>query len=309
MAPSATNDLDPCEVCKDQNAETIPPTFNGIHQSCPRCGEFKITGTALSIMNQGLGTNVRANISGWVRDQNRAGALPMITSKNLTRIAQRPLPTVAERARRLLLEAAYGQPGLGVRFNINEPRFLAATYSSQLDDVFFLMRLLSNRGLIEHEAIGGVADISPEGYIQLDEMRGESTGSSQGFVAMWFSSDLDSAYTDGFQKGIFEAGYDPVRIDQVEHVNRIDDEIIAQIKASRFLVADFTGHRGGVYFEAGFALGLDIPVFWTCRADHMNELHFDIRQFNCISWDSPEDLSHRLAKRIEAVLGLGPRVN
>ena len=69
----------------------------------------------------------------------------------------------------------------------------------------------------------------------------------------------------GFQQGILEAGYDPVRIDHIEHINRIDDEIIAQINASRFVVADFTGHRGGVYFEAGYALGLGLPVFWSRR--------------------------------------------
>lgn len=39
-------------------------------------------------------------------------------------------------------------------------------------------------------------------------------------------------------------------------MNRIDDEIIGRIRASRFIVADFTGHRPGVYFEAGMMLGL-----------------------------------------------------
>ena len=34
------------------------------------------------------------------------------------------------------------------------------------------------------------------------------------------------------------------------------DRIIAQIRASKFVVADFTRNRGGVYYEAGFALGL-----------------------------------------------------
>ena len=81
---------------------------------------------------------------------------------------------------------------------------------------------------------------------------------------MWFHKDMDEAYADGFQVGILQARYDPVRIDQVEHVNRIDDEIFEQLKSSKFVVADFTGHRGGVYFEAGFSLGFDIPVFWAC---------------------------------------------
>ena len=64
---------------------------------------------------------------------------------------------------------------------------------------------------------------------------------------------------------IFEDGFKPaieddnrtkaVRIDRLEHNRKIDDEIIAEIRRSRYLVADFTGNRAGVYFEAGFALG------------------------------------------------------
>jgi hypothetical protein len=49
----------------------------------------------------------------------------------------------------------------------------------------------------------------------------------------------------------------------------VDDEIIAEIRRSRFLVADFTCEpekvRGGVYFETCFAMGLNIPIIWTCK--------------------------------------------
>jgi len=123
---------------------------------------------------------------------------------------------------------------------------------------------------------------------------------------MWFDPNLNEVYESGFQAGILKAGYNPLRIDRVEHVNRIDDEIIKQINASLFVVADFTGHRGGVYFEAGYALGKEIPVFWTCRKSDLGELHFDIRQFNCIDWQASDDLAARLASRIEAVVGPGP---
>ena len=41
---------------------------------------------------------------------------------------------------------------------------------------------------------------------------------------------------------------------ELEHVDRIDDRIFLEINRSNFLIADFTGHRPGVYFEAGYAL-------------------------------------------------------
>lgn len=123
---------------------------------------------------------------------------------------------------------------------------------------------------------------------------------------MWFDDSMTDAYEHGFEVGVLNAGYNPLRIDRHDHINRIDDEIIRQINASRFVVADFTGHRSGVYFEAGYALGKDIPVFWTCRKTDMGKLHFDIRQFNCIDWETPAELASRLSARIEAVLGSGP---
>ncbi len=307
MPARIEQETDPCIVC---NAEQAAPAnagdFDGIAQACPRCGEFKIVGTVLAILGHGLGTKKRAKLSGWVADQNRVGAVPVITSDIIRNIVARPLPSVAERAQRLLIEAGRGQTLLGEGFNIFKPRFIAATYSQDVNEVGFLLKLLREQGWAELTAQGGSAEILPQGYIELDSLKQHTSESTQGFVAMWFDDSLDLAYSDGFQKGVLEAGYDPVRIDQVEHVNRIDDEIIAQINASRFVVADFTGHRGGVYFEAGYALGLGQPVFWTCHKDHIADLHFDIRQFNCIDWEGPKDLANRLSKRIEAVLGAGP---
>lgn len=299
-------ETDPCVICTTQLAETIPPTGDHVHQKCPRCGEFKVTGSALAVMGTGLGIEKRAKLSGWVFSQWRAGAVPMVSTNNLDQILSRSVPNVEARAGLLLQEARRGLSHLGDTFEITDPRFLAATYSANEHDRDFLLRVLMDQGLVHLLGAGGQCEILPAGYIRLDELNTPDSTSSQGFVAMWFNDDLNAAYSEGFEPGVFSAGYDPLRIDKAEHINRIDDEIIRQIKASRFVVADFTGHRGGVYFEAGFALGLGLPVFWTCRQDHMQELHFDIRQFNCIDWQSPGELAERLAIRVEAVLGPGP---
>ena len=79
-----------------------------------------------------------------------------------------------------------------------------------------------------------------------------------------------------------------------------DDEIFAEIRRSRFLVADMTqGNdvaRGGVYFEAGFAQGLGLSVLYACRKDRTRHLAFDTRQFYHIVWDMPDELRKQLAK-------------
>jgi len=169
----------------------------------------------------------------------------------------------------------------------------------------FIVHCLTVKGLIEHRP-GGAYRLTPDAYIAVDELRSRRTASSQGFVAMWFADEMTPAYDNGFALAIKNAGYEPFHIGRKEHANKIDDEIIAEIRRSAFVVADFTGHRGGVYFEAGFAMGLRLPVIWTCRKDELAKLHFDIRQYNCLDWESIEELAQRLQLRIEAILGAGP---
>lgn len=69
---------DPCEVCTKEQAETLPVDFDGIHQVCPRCGEFKLSGTAGSILRRGVGDAKRALLSGWVREQNQKCPVKLI---------------------------------------------------------------------------------------------------------------------------------------------------------------------------------------------------------------------------------------
>ena len=112
-----------------------------------------------------------------------------------------------------------------------------------------------------------------------------------------------------------------------EVIGRIEDEIIALIRQSRFVVADFTASpvpirsdreanpRGGVYYEAGFAHGLNRPVFFTCRKDYINTpkaLHFDTSHFLHLDWEEGDlgeggKFREELRERIKAVVGEGPK--
>ena len=190
-------------------------------------------------------------------------------------------------------------------------------------DICFLLDYLDERDLVKstgpHDEVQGRAiqilgcTLTVAGYERLADLDATNTDSSKAFVAMWFDDSMADAWEGGFKLAIREAGYEPVRIDHKEHINKIDDEIIAEIRRARFLVADFThgvcGARGGVYYEAGFAHGLAIPVIFTCHADMFKDLHFDTRQFNHIKWKNPEELKEKLVNRIAAVIGDGPFLN
>ena len=78
---------------------------------------------------------------------------------------------------------------------------------------------------------------------------------------------------------------------------------MTEIKNSRFVVADATDQRPGVYFEAGYAMGLGLPVLWSVREDDLQNVHFDARQYNYIIWRAAEDLEQQLYNRVSAVIG------
>jgi len=182
-----------------------------------------------------------------------------------------------------------------------------------LYELDYLLTYLAEQGWVKYSAnhIGSSGcTVSPKGYAHLAELSGANPLSYQCFVAMGFDDSMKTAYDDGIEPAIRDSGYKPLRIDKKEHANKIDDEIIAEIKRSRFVVADFTSQpnkpRGGVYYEAGFAQGLNIPVIWSCRKDLIKQVHFDTRQFNHIVWKKPVDLRDQLQKRIGAVIGDAP---
>jgi nucleoside 2-deoxyribosyltransferase len=119
---------------------------------------------------------------------------------------------------------------------------------------------------------------------------------------MWFDPQMDAIWREGLKPAIEEAGYEPVRLDETEHNNKICDEIIAKIRRVRFVVADFTGQSRGVYYEAGFATGLRISVIFTCR-----QQGDDRDGFNTIDWTDAADLRSKLRARISATIGDGPQ--
>lgn len=126
----------------------------------------------------------------------------------------------------------------------------------------------------------------------------------QAFIAMWFDSSMHSV-REKIKQAVTNCGYIPVLIDEKEHNEFIVPEILFEIKRSRFMISDYTGNRSGVYFESGYAKGLNKPVIMTCReGDDFFKVHFDTKQISHIIWTDENDLYNKLIKRIESTIGL-----
>jgi nucleoside 2-deoxyribosyltransferase len=245
-------------------------------------------------------------VSAFIRERVIAGEQIVILDNALIdRALMVPRPTLLESSRRLLLEC--GQRTHKYDEDVFKPMLplVAITWSEDEAEVQALADLLREEGFLKKGAAAEFR-LTARGLSTIEIEQSKSM-IDQVFVAMSFDKQLNQVYDNSFAIGIAAAGYKPFRVDRHDHINRIDDEIIAQIRRSRFLVADFTGHKAGVYFEAGFALGLGRNVIWTCQKADLKDLHFDIRQYNNIVWEKETDLARSLQLRIEAVVGSGPR--
>jgi hypothetical protein len=125
------------------------------------------------------------------------------------------------------------------------------------------------------------------------------------FVAMSFDKTiLDTAFEKAIKPALIDTGFKPIILTEqhVDSEKTINDAIISGLKKAHFTIADFSQHRNGVYFEAGYALGRGQKVIYTCSEKDMDKAHFDTRNFQHIVWVDPDDLYTKLVNKIEAFI-------
>lgn len=308
---------DSCPIWKVEAEDLKLTTRDSQAFNSPRTGgNYVIKRLAKTKLHRAYGDDHRfkARLSTWLVDQRALGEKsPKITEHTLEELKDQTDLPVHERADRLLKAISSELMYLGFEVWAGEQnlgwKLLAHSECINHTELDFLLEYLCSQSWLK--SIGSRKYvITVQGHARLAELQSRNASSDQAFIAMWFDTTMKQAYQKGIKLGVEDAGYKPVRIDNKEHSNKIDDEIIAEIKRSRFLAADFTqgdqGARGGVYYEAGFAHGMNIPVIFSCRQDMIEHVHFDTRQYNHIDWNEPSDLRRDLSKRISAVIGDGP---
>ena len=308
--------LDTCPIWGSEYKATVEqnhPAKFFVSNSDRAGGGYEITEEA-RFSAQTLENPEKARLTTWLIDQRTQGNdMPLVTDEVISYVkSNHPLP-VHERAERLLRFIALSAETVGKRVSIDHETLAAYAWSESTawhEVEYFLDYLIGNNWIQGFPSSTGSFNgtVTVFGYIRIAE-RETNVDSSQAFVAMWFDQSTDEAFERGIRPAIEHAGYKPLRIDRKPDVDKIDDEIIAEIRRSRFLVADMThgdrGARGGVYYEAGFAHGLGLEVIFACRKGMEDELHFDTRQYYHIVWETPEDLRAELLNRIRSRIGDG----
>jgi hypothetical protein len=307
---------------------------------CYKCGEFKITDEAIHhLQHHPLNIQESSNLSGWLtsnqkflfyeRDIKRLRKLnPLYANEKAEILFQelaKKFPTPGDTipyifqliVRIITLKGREEFPNIGslnekdVKFGLY---FYAKSRSQNMKEFSYLFHtyLIHHKGFLAKES--DHFKITPIGWNFFTQFQNPNLASSIAFIAMKFDKKLKKFSDDWFEPAIRKAGYRPVRIDKHEHTNLIDDEIITNIRKSKFVIADFTYNSPGVYYESGCARALNMPVINLCNKEcfesEENKVHFDTNHhpFLLWDWDNGEELCNQLKVKIEATMGRGDYV-
>jgi len=316
----------PCPICRTPNVAHAGAGSNTSEIHCPRCGRYQIQALAeTQLMNSPPAFPPQHLLSGLCRNMwEILGEKPLITVDlfkswaDLEKVAKIVIPRdndLMTKSEYLLKYLRRHSKTIAETVTLS-PTELAVGFCSNKNELLFCLRYLADKGQIEEDATparkgqpassGGLAyRLTPAGWAALDTAKPATQ--PQAVVAITLEKDNDPLWAIGFASGIQAAGYTAVRIENKEYGNKITDELIVDLRRTSIVVADLTGQSPLAYFEAGLALGLGKPVFWTCEESEARDkkLWLETRQYVVTTWtrDKPEDFARRLAKRIEATLG------
>ncbi|MDR0919091.1 MAG: hypothetical protein LBM93_07565 [Oscillospiraceae bacterium] len=158
--------------------------------------------------------------------------------------------------------------------------------------------------------------LSSSGVFHTESLIFANDESNQIFIAMKFNYPESKKLRKSFincvkvaclkgSNGKFEA----IILPDKEYNGGISDRIKYEIKRSKAVIVDYTYDNQNVYFEAGFADALGLPIIRCCDqkwADKVGGLEkairFDERHNNLITWKSYKELQQKIEDRIRNVL-------
>ncbi len=291
-----------CPICNNKDTQLRSlRNLDAFIVECPCCGDFEITRIAKVLLERNNWYE-KEILSYITRYHFEFGTPLKLNSDNIdTLTSDYPISTdFFSIINQIVLFTSKKQekPAGKAKIKLTDH---PAIFQSSDGDMLHLFNEAIKLGYIEQQG-HLIYSLTPDGWKLLQELKEKQIKSNQAFVAMSFSKDKKEIWQQGIKPILESLGYNAIRIDEKEHNDMIIDHIIAEINKSGLVIADFTEHKHGVYFEAGYAMGLGIPVIWTCHEDDISGIHFDTKPFNHIGWTTPEELGKKLKIRIEATI-------
>ena len=310
-----------CLFCeRNSSFSLVPKENNGKIRyeefvECPHCGSYITPNSSMLLLVFGKNAERDKYIVNCYLNETKPehdSYHPIRLSSEVLKTIVKQVPkTVEEKTERLLQYINRRTRFFGDSVELTKE----VIYSEKDEELYNLEEALKIRGLIDDRFATDASlsvSLTLEG-VEAIRSKKEEIQSDKCFIAMWFNDEMNKVYDDIIAPACLDAGYQPVRVDRELYNGDITDKIIGLIRTTAFTIADYTGNRGGVYYEAGFAKGLGKEVIMTCQEEWFNgkeegkKVHFDINHINMIVWKMNElnEFRENLKNRILATIGKG----
>jgi hypothetical protein len=251
-----------CFLCQTNNTEIKDTHGDYRDVNCPVCGDYTITGTAISLVQNNHEILGKARRWLWEQHHFHGVQRPQIDEYRLDTLKNQPNLTVGEMKDRFL-QALYFLNQQSVqkhdlflidRINIKDTNVhnfvCSALGKSSLSYNFYLIRLVEdfqNKGLVSFD---GEANNPSSLHLTLDGLEYAEnslkirSNSQQIFIAMPFGDETEKDHFnrvyDAIKSSIESNGLTPYRIDNDHHIDRIDSKILSEIQNSRAVIVDLS---------------------------------------------------------------------
>lgn len=313
-----------CPVCKQSVKHFKDIEGFKSEVICDYCGEFTIEKSLQAILEKNDYNQLR--IGSWIREQNSFGVAPELKATDFDNLISLKDKKINQKYE-LLLKYMYSEKTIHIENSGLNRLYLVLFWCEDTTELFMLLlkAVASNHLKVDNNNIYNQYFITYDGKEFVENLELDNSSNK---IFMAFHFEMKKEFEPTIKRAVSDASegkLEAVRVSSstTEHDTKIDDELIGMIKSSKAVIADFTGNRTAVYYEAGFAMGLGIPVIWTCKDEniiegkegygkfidnegkerfkkHIDLLSFDTRQYPHILWKNEEDLYKQVVNRLKA---------
>ncbi|MGZ7441446.1 hypothetical protein ACLD72_007750 [Paenibacillus sp. TH7-28] len=234
-------------------------------------------------------------VSAYIREQTDGNEKVTLSIDDLESIANSPdIPvTIEDKGKRLLQylyrhSSAPGEPvvihPLSSNYNL--------TYSPNQQELVYIIDKLRNEHLLTREGL--TFQLTETGW---SEAAAERKNLKPCSVLISNEEDLRTEWLARLLPKIEQHGYLPRLLTHAKTQNS-EKYSLEMIADSKLIIADLTGQAPEVYFAAGYALGLNIPLICTVNSSDADKLPVKIQEIRPIVWDTVEELAVILQQRL-----------
>lgn len=237
------------------------------------------------------------NISAYIRELTDCDEKVVLSIDELEIIENSPrIPaTVEEKSERLLQYLYRHSKGPDEQVSIHPlSQNYNLTYSPNLQELVYIIEMLRTAKSIVREGVN--FSLTEKGWSEAAARAGGKKLKSC-FVFLSDDDQWCEEWSERVLPKIEQCGFLP-HLFNLSGTNKGEPYSLKQLADSELVIADLSNQSADVYFAAGYALGMSIPVIWTVKRGEADKLFVQKDQIRPLEWDTSEELTAMLQQRL-----------